>query len=355
MARHYFLGGNTPVGFYSYYDYLIDAEKAKKVYVIKGGPGTGKSTLMKAAANWGEENGYDVDYLHCSSDPNSLDGVIIDGDIAMVDGTSPHIVDPKNPGCVETIINMGDFWDEGRLRENKEKIIGINKQIKEYFASAYNYLAAAGNIYKNIPEPGEKKLAGNTAKTIFEETAGRESSCGSGRTRKLFATAIGPKGVLSFADTLALKKCYILKTDFSKGTSGIMQALVQIFNDNGYDTEIFYDPLAPDKLIEHICVPEVNLSVITSRGYGSITSRDAYVIDIDEIMEINTCGKEYIHNTLITEMLVKEAAATIAKAKKKHDELEQCYIPCMDFESANKNAARIIEDIRNNKTQAKGI
>jgi len=107
MARHYFLGGNTPQGFYSYYDYLIDSEKVKKVYVIKGGPGTGKSTLMKSAAAWGEDNGYEVDYLHCSSDPSSLDGVIIDGDIAMVDGTSPHIVDPKNPGCVETIVNMG--------------------------------------------------------------------------------------------------------------------------------------------------------------------------------------------------------------------------------------------------------
>ncbi len=350
MARHYFLGGNTPQGFYSYYDYLIDGEKAKKVYVIKGGPGTGKSTLMKSVANWGEDNGFEVDYLHCSSDPSSLDGIIIDGDIAMVDGTSPHIVDPKNPGCVETIVNMGDFWDEGRLRESKEKIIEINKKIKGYFALAYNYLAAAGSIYKNIPECCNGRIVKSTAKTIFDEAAGRESVCGKGKIRKLFASATGPAGTISFADSLALKKCYVLKTDFAKGTSGVMQKIAQIFLDNGYDTELFYDPLAPDELIEHICVPEIGVSVLTSIGLSNITNENACVIDVDEIMSITTCGKEYIHNKLMTETLVKEASAIIAKAKQKHDELEHCYIPCMDFESANKELKRIIEDIRNNKT-----
>ena len=351
MARHYFLGGNTPQGFYSYYDYLIDSEKAKKVYVIKGGPGTGKSTLMKSAAAWGEECGYDVDYLHCSSDPGSLDGIIIDGDIAMVDGTSPHIVDPKNPGCVETIINMGDFWDEARIRENKEKIIGINKQIKAYFAEAYNYLAAAGSIYKNIQSSEDTRIA----KTIFDESAGRESACGKGRKRKLFASAIGPVGTVSFADTLALKKCYILKTDFAKGTSRVMQKLMQMFLDNGYDTEVFYDPLAPDELIEHICVQELGVSVLTSVGLSNISNENSYVIDVDEIINTDICTKAYIHNKLMTDTLVKEASGIIAKAKQKHDELEGCYIPCMDFESANKAVKHLIEDIKNNKSGAAGI
>lgn len=346
MARHYFLGGNTPKGFYSYYDYLIDTEKAKKVYVIKGGPGTGKSTLMKSAANWGEDNGFEVEYLHCSSDPNSLDGIIIDGDIAMVDGTSPHTIDPKNPGCVETIVNMGDFWDEARIRENKEKIIDINKQIKGYYASAYNYLSAAGCIYNNIKSPEDTRIA----KTIFDESTGRESACGKGVMRKLFASATCHAGMVSFAETLALKKCYVLKTDFAKGTSKVMEKIAQLFLGNGYDAELFYDPLAPDELIEHICVPEAGVSILTSIGLSNITTENAYVIDVDEIMNRDSCTKEYIHNKLMTETLIKEASCILSKAKQKHDELESCYIPCMDFESANKCAKRIIEDIKNNKT-----
>jgi len=97
-------------------------------------------------------------------------------------------------------------------------------------------------------------------------------------------------------------------------------------------------------------VPEAGVSVLTSIGLSSIINENAYVIDVDEIISRTSCGKDYIHNKLMTETLVKEAAGIIAKAKQKHDELENCYIPCMDFESANKCRGRIIEDIKNNKT-----
>ena len=46
----YFLGANSPQGFYSLYSELIDPETAKTVYILKGGPGCGKSTLMKQVA-----------------------------------------------------------------------------------------------------------------------------------------------------------------------------------------------------------------------------------------------------------------------------------------------------------------
>ena len=42
----YFLGANSPQGFYSLYDQLIDRHIARAVYILKGGPGCGKSTLM---------------------------------------------------------------------------------------------------------------------------------------------------------------------------------------------------------------------------------------------------------------------------------------------------------------------
>jgi ABC-type lipoprotein export system ATPase subunit len=41
-----FPGGNTSEGFYSYYPFLLE-KGTKRIFVIKGGPGVGKSTLMK--------------------------------------------------------------------------------------------------------------------------------------------------------------------------------------------------------------------------------------------------------------------------------------------------------------------
>lgn len=87
----FFLGANTPSGFYSLYDQLIDPAQARRVFLIKGGAGCGKSSLMKRAATALAETGEQVEYIRCSGDPDSLDGVVFPGlGAALVDATAPH-------------------------------------------------------------------------------------------------------------------------------------------------------------------------------------------------------------------------------------------------------------------------
>ena len=43
VQRHYFPGNNTPLGFYSYYRYILSQKEASRIICLKGGPGTGKS------------------------------------------------------------------------------------------------------------------------------------------------------------------------------------------------------------------------------------------------------------------------------------------------------------------------
>ncbi|MCF8011862.1 MAG: ATPase [Clostridiales bacterium] len=90
-----FPGGNTSRGFYSFYDYIIEPEKAARIFVIKGGPGVGKSTFMGKIGEAMQDRGYDVEYHCCSSDNDSLDGIVIPSiKIAMLDGTAPHSAVP---------------------------------------------------------------------------------------------------------------------------------------------------------------------------------------------------------------------------------------------------------------------
>ncbi|MGM9966467.1 MAG: hypothetical protein ACI383_03220, partial [Rummeliibacillus sp.] len=91
---HYFADGNTAKGSYSLFD--INFSELDKVFILKGGPGNGKSIMMKNIAKVFNEQGYDIEYIHCSSNADSLDGVIISSaKIAIVDGTAPHILEPK--------------------------------------------------------------------------------------------------------------------------------------------------------------------------------------------------------------------------------------------------------------------
>ena len=76
-AIHFFLGANTSDGFVFRPDELGKADENWHKFLIKGGPGTGKSTLCKQIAKMASAYTDHIEFLHCSSDPHSLDGIIL--------------------------------------------------------------------------------------------------------------------------------------------------------------------------------------------------------------------------------------------------------------------------------------
>lgn len=90
-AVRFFLGANTPVGFVGYLDDLYFPHDGWRAYIIKSGPGTGKNTLMRAVMRAMTDRGLEVEAIHCSSDPHSLDGVLVPAlKAGIIDGTAPH-------------------------------------------------------------------------------------------------------------------------------------------------------------------------------------------------------------------------------------------------------------------------
>ena len=59
-VRHSFLGANTGEGFFSVYDEFCPPDSGVFLWVIKGGPGCGKSSFMKAVGRAAEDAGLDV-------------------------------------------------------------------------------------------------------------------------------------------------------------------------------------------------------------------------------------------------------------------------------------------------------
>ena len=65
--REFCAAANSQNGFVSFYSEIFYRQGIRRRYLIKGGPGTGKSTFMKKIAKDASEQGYSVEYYRCSS------------------------------------------------------------------------------------------------------------------------------------------------------------------------------------------------------------------------------------------------------------------------------------------------
>ena len=142
MKKEFFAAMNSYGGFVSHYKTSFAQERR---YIIKGGPGCGKSTLMRRIAAEAERRGCDVEYYDCSSDPDSLDGIVLPSlGIALFDGTAPHEEAASAPGWRDNLIDLGAFWDTELLRAHQDEIIVLSEHKSAAYHNAYRYLGMAG-------------------------------------------------------------------------------------------------------------------------------------------------------------------------------------------------------------------
>ena len=63
----YLCAANSYSGFYSEFERVFRADKFKRVYILKGGPGTGKSSIMRHLSDVLAKTCERVDAIYCSS------------------------------------------------------------------------------------------------------------------------------------------------------------------------------------------------------------------------------------------------------------------------------------------------
>ena len=112
-------------GFQNLFSEIVDLEDTYDLMVLKSGPGVGKATFMREIGRSMEEAGTPVEYLWCSGDPDSLDGVVLpELRCAVVDGTSPHVVEPRYPAAVDRYVDLGRFYDLTAAKAAAEEVKG---------------------------------------------------------------------------------------------------------------------------------------------------------------------------------------------------------------------------------------
>ncbi|HHW43578.1 MAG TPA: hypothetical protein GXX25_07180 [Desulfotomaculum sp.] len=352
-----FPGNNTCQGFYSFYDYIIEPD-ATRIFVIKGGPGVGKSTFMRKIGEEMLERGYDVEFHCCSSDNGSLDGVVIPAiRVALLDGTAPHVVDPKNPGAVDEIIHLGDHWNEEGLRAHKKEIMALNQEVGRLFKRAYRYLAAAHLFLEEVRSYYRDTGAFNVGafdRLSLELThdifIGKPRQTDNPKARHLFATGNTPDGAVSYLDTIVghLKKRYIINGDDGTGKTTLVRRIMDAALMRGFDVEAYHCALDPSR-IEHLVFPALDMAVVNSVEPHYYKPQNG-----DVVIDTMTCVKPVAEQLLLAERdtaremyrrCMEEATDFIHRAKKTHDEMETYYIPYMNFEDIEARRQKVLNRI----------
>lgn len=351
----YFLGANAPTGFYSLYDSFIDVENGGTLYIIKGGPGCGKSSFMKKIGESLQNDGRFVEFIHCSADPDSLDGIYIpDLDTAYVDGTSPHVIEPKYPAAAEQYINLGQFYDCAAIRECRDEIIKINHEYTSLYKRAYRLLSAADSVnseirtsvYGNDVLRKIKKRAKGIVSREIKRT-GRED----GKATPRFIDSFGCKGSVCLWDTVSgCKRVYTLDNNYGFAhymLSEIAAAAVSA----GYDVVLCLSPEHPEE-IRHVIIKELSLAFVsTSRGnpYKGESCRHIRLDALVAPERLKALRGRLRFSAKIAESLLDEAEKVLKGAKALHDELEGIYNPYVNFKGVYDLADEHLLALRNKK------
>ena len=351
----FFLGANTPFGFHSLFSELYDPYDGWSAYIIKGGPGTGKSTMMKKIADICEKNGVSCEKIHCASDPSSLDALIFDSKkISIVDGTAPHIIEPKFPGAVETVLYMDAYRDDSFLRKNRAEVIRLSTENSACHKKSVRFLQASESLSRDIRRIALSCTDTDKAQRYASRLASRKFGTPRGTVgteRKRFLSAATPDGIYIHSQSIE-KLCddiVVIDDPYGAVSSIIVGCLRRYALGAGLDIISCPCPLHPNCGPEHIIVPDIGFAVLSSREYHRFVSAD---LKVNSSRFTNSSAmkefKSRISFSRKTEKeLLEEAVSSMHQALKIHDELEAIYKTSMDFEKvdilAEKTAKEIID------------
>ena len=344
-TTHFFLGANSGRGFQNLFGEFCTPEDHHDLLVLKGGPGAGKSTMMRRIGQAMEQRGEQVEYFYCSGDPKSLDGV----HIPRI-RTAPHVIEPKYPAAADRYVNLGEFYDITAAKTARADIIRHTKAVSAAYQRAYRALGAARQIEDDTAVLMTGGLDGDKLLRRTEGIIGREirGKGPGGPDAFRFLGSMTCKGPIWRFDTAAAlcPKVYQLQDSFGFATP-MLEQIRAAARSRGYRAIVCPDPEHIDR-IQHLLLPDLGLAFVTSRE-GMVYDGPAYRrVRLDAMMP----GSYYKRNKSrlkfvrrVVEVLRAEGLEALREAKAAHDALEAVYVPYVDFDGVNACTARELERI----------
>lgn len=349
-----FAAANSGEGFRSFYSEIFGDDRIERRYLIKGGPGTGKSSFMRRIAELSSQKGIEVEYYRCSSDPDSLDGIILGKRIALFDSTAPHSFEPELSGARDEIIDLGVFWDSEALCRERQRIEELSLKKKDGYAGAYRFLGAALAVAEHsrsiiapyvsaekMKKAVRRELGGMPDGERYSLRAGLSSSIGMKGMKRLDYYERVADELVAIEDHMGIGCLYLCR--LAEEAARKKKAI-----------RISYDPIAADLpdailfeegLVAYVLVPREGQSDIFDRADRRVRCRR--FLDMSELgsREKKRLKSEYRSSQKLYGALCDSAVECMRRAGEQHFELEKIYGAAMDFSAESRFCRSMAERI----------
>lgn len=357
-VQRYFAEGNTARGPISLFDSSL--QQLNRLYILKGGPGTGKSTMIRTLGQKFAQKGYDLWYIHCARDHDSLDGLIVPAlQFGIVDGTPPHVIEPVIPGVVGEYINLGEAWDTNMLRKYRGELEQLQQKINDTYQNAYDEFAKALHVHdnwesvyiENMNFEAANQLTGEYIQHLF----GKHQLARTARVDRRFLGASTPAGAVDFVPNLTegLARRYFIKGRPGSGKSTMLKQVAKAAEERGFDVEIYHCGFDPQS-VDMVIVRALGFAIFDStKPHEYFPERNGdTIIDMYEKCIRPGTDERYAKQLAICERdysaSMKTAIDHLKTAHEYHKEMENIYSQAMDFSLVNQMRDQIWLEIQDN-------
>lgn len=354
--HHYFACSNTAQGFVNHFSSVL--QDSERIFILKGGPGCGKSTLMKKIGTHFATLGERVDYIHCSSDSDSLDGVILcERRVAIADGTSPHVLEPTAPGAREEYCNLGIGWNREKLIPYREEILDLYAQISKEYREIYQILARAKEVHDRwekvyLDDLDFEKLTETAESLKTEILDGMFPNPKKGKRSERFFGALTPNGSVNYIENLTCEcqRRYLICGRPGTGKSTLMKRIAEAAEVCGMNTEVYHCGFDAQS-VDMVVLRQIGVCLVDATAPHEVyPSRDGDIL-VDLYATAVKEGTDETHREILS--LVKEeysreigeVRSHLTRVHCLHDALEEYYIHAMDFRYTDEVATDMIREI----------
>ena len=339
---HFFLGANSGNGYQSLFGQLTDDRTLYDMVILKGPPGTGKSTFLKLVGEAMEAVGTAVEYIHCAGAPDSLDGVLLpELRCALADGTAPHLLEPRYPLAVQRCLDLGRLCDITAAKAARDEVIRLTDGEASAYGRAVHALKAARQVELDTASAVRRTVDWARLERRVEGIARRElrqRGTEAGTTALRFLGTVTHQGPVWRFDTVEALCPRVYELADSCGLAGgTLEYLRETAAERGWNTVACPAPEEPDRL-EHLLIPGLGLAFVTSHPGMEWPGKAYRRLRLDAMAQPENRARVRFESRM-ARLLRQEAVAALGEAKEAHDALEALYHPYVDFDGVRTLAA----------------